>query len=798
VSAVWQEAAALAGSRAATAAVLRTAVDGFLAAGDQPRAWEALERLLLESAAPERSAADVAGSEAVAGGLVPDGVDPLLAAAPTRWMRGRLDELLADGSGPVQAAINRFVEAEAVAITGPAGGAFDPAERAARLRRFIERFGGHAATIAARRLLADTLAVASDAAGGGDEGRDLVVERDFVLLELARSGPPADREHARQEIERVRATLAGGAGGGAVGKAGVLAEAWPIGRVAQRRGSGGVAGRGGETAEEARFVRSRMMHIPVVAGGDSFLPGLDLAVDIHQQSGIVPSDGFGRQIGDPLRMQPRAEGTRLMPVMPVMQPGGVEDASVLGRCVFARTGGTVAAFELTGQPGGRPVARPGKPEPPGRRNRQLWLVADKADPTADARAAGFAMHVQARVARDGAVPLGVRASEPRGADDAMRRGVIRGAQARVTGVPVLVDRMLRVHDPKTGALTWERHRLPAGGDLFGDDDYLCVCPADGRGAVVLSMIDGRVLRSIDLPRLEQRLLTSGRRVVAVQPSSEGGDGWSQRVKIEVIDPAGGERLMLGEFPGDARATPVGEGRLAVVEPSGRFTLLDLEAGRAAFHTKLTDMPNGLQQLHVMSWDDRYIVVVSRAETDRERAELDAIGGINALPGMPGSEMPMLVTGSVWAVDRASGDMLWPVPATILRHGLQRHQATELPVLVFARAIQPVREPERPRLSVLCLDKRTGAAVFVDDRFNARGPSRPDTGLMGLGVSGDPTTHTISVVQGRRDAPDLVLEYTAGPASPRPPFQAAPPPTAGGSIVDIDFWMKQILKIPSPF
>jgi hypothetical protein len=49
-----------------------------------------------------------------------------------------------------------------------------------------------------------------------------------VLLELARSGRPADREHARQEIERVRATLVGGAGGGAVGKAGVLAEAWPI------------------------------------------------------------------------------------------------------------------------------------------------------------------------------------------------------------------------------------------------------------------------------------------------------------------------------------------------------------------------------------------------------------------------------------------------------------------------------------------------------------------------------------------------------------------------------------------
>jgi hypothetical protein len=73
---------------------------------------------------------------------------------------------------------------------------------------------------------------------------------------------------------------------------------------------------------------------------------------------------------------------------------GADEASVLGRCVFIRAGATLAAFDLAGQPGGgRPAGRPGRAEATGRRNRQLWLVADKADPTADARAAGFAMPI---------------------------------------------------------------------------------------------------------------------------------------------------------------------------------------------------------------------------------------------------------------------------------------------------------------------------------------------------------------------------------------------------------------------
>jgi hypothetical protein len=359
--------------------------------------------------------------------------------------------------------------------------------------------------------------------------------------------------------------------------------------------------------------------------------------------------------------------------------------------------------------------------------------------------------------------------------------------------------------------------LPAAGQLIGDDDFLCICPPGGRGAVVLSMADGKVVRTLDLPASERLLFTSGRHILAVQPldgaaernaaggveSSDpggAGRGGARRVRLDHIDPLDGQRQPLGTYHAESRASTAGDGRVAVVEPSGDLSLLDVDAARVVFRTRLSDMPAGLEHLQVLSWNGSYLVLVGRGETPEEQKQLERIGAIGPLPGMPGRDLPQLVTGSLWAVDGVSGDMLWPVPATILRHSLQSQGGSQLPVLLFARSIQAAREPERQRLSVLCIDKRTGQAVYVDDRFNGRSITRPDMIVIGCGISGDPATHTISLSQARRDVSDLQLEFTGAPTAPRPPYQASATRSSAAAdpLVEIEFWIKKALTIPLPF
>jgi hypothetical protein len=447
-----------------------------------------------------------------------------------------------------------------------------------RLRQFIERFGSHDRALEARRQLAEVLGEAIEANGAGDDRWGLVVERDFVLLDLARIGKPSDREYAAAVLAGIRGgfigTPEGTAGGeaGGVNAAGAEDAAWPVGRVVQRRGAvvRNAAVRQGD-ADDVRFVRSRLTNVPVTDSANSFLPGLELAFDQHPQSGIIATDGYGRPIGDPFAIKSRPDGGRMVPMF---QPGVIDQATVIGRVVYIRAGAGIAAFEMAATGG----ARLGN-----QRNRPLWMLADKTDPTGEARAIGFVMNIGGgKAARHGTIApniaLGARVSEPRQADEGGRRTSVPDWVVRSTGVAIMADRSLKVHDPLTGRLLWERQRLPAAGELIGDDDFLCICPPGGRGAVVLSMADGRIVRTLDLPASERRLLTSGRHILAVQPidgvadrkavggveSSDAGRGGARRVRLDRIDPLDGQRQPLGEYHGESRASVAGDGRVAVV------------------------------------------------------------------------------------------------------------------------------------------------------------------------------------------------------------------------------------------
>jgi hypothetical protein len=84
----------------------------------------------------------------------------------------------------------------------------------------------------------------------------------------------------------------------------------------------------------------------------------------------------------------------------------------------------------------------------------------------------------------------------------------------------------------------------------------------------------------------------------------------------------------------------------------------------------------------------------------------------------------------------------------------------VPVLTFCRLLQR-RGSRQPSLSVLCLDKRTGHAVFESDRVEPQAPM-----AFGCNVAGDPKQATITL----GDARPLELSFTGLPLAPRPPFR----------------------------
>jgi outer membrane protein assembly factor BamB len=751
---VWPELLRLDPSPTLVGRGLRLAVDSLVAAGRLSQAWQACRQLM------ERTAAAAVDNEPER--LVPDGRDPLLMVRESRWIQSRVSEIQTRGAADLREEIGTFADTMREAIKNAEA---PPADRRARLDRFIEWFGHDEVAAMARRDRVDAVRVEAEA-GGTDEAaaRSLEVRRELAMIDMARWGTPEDRRLGAVEIERSRAALGGLSNIR-------IDEAWPRGRVVV------TPGKTASGNEGRRPQPMRTLPLRVTAGSDSLLPGARVEFDM-QRGGLIVRDALGRMLGEPITLQQqRHHGWGV---------GGFNaaaaDVTILGRVAIVQSGGFLAAYELAGP------ATLGR----GAGHRELWTHDTGLPP----RTVSIRRGINGQFPRNGNVPLGMPIPEPH-AGGMVAPGT---AAATISGVPVLVDGLLQLCDPLTGRVVWERHRVADVATLFGDDDYLCLCPANGRAATLVSMATGAVVRTCDLPDRERRLLTHGRHVFALMPqaSSEGTSGrrMAETVNLEVIDPATMQRIVLGGFSGQSRATLAGED-LAILEPSGMLTIISLESRRVAFTTRLPEMPQGLERLVVLPWQDRYLVIAGRPKTAAETKYLEKIGTIGPLPQMRSPSMlgdGQPLTGSIWAIDRLDGDMLWPAPATILHHCLCASEAEAVPVLLFARQIETRRGGERPRLSVLCLDKRTGAAVHADDTILA-----PQHMLFGCDLVGDPATHTVSVLPLGPGTTPLDLRFTGEPADDETPYRGADRPVVAGDMAtELEYWWHRLLTLPFPF
>ena len=751
---MWPELASLEASQPLLRRGLRLAIDSLLAAGNVPQAWEACRHLM------ERVPA--AGTESDVEELVPDGRDPRLKVRESRWIQSRVAEIRGLASAEVRAKIDAFALATLDIINDAD---LRQADRRWRLDRFIEWFGRDQVAAVARRDRVAALGMELEN-GEADAAAAQLLElrREFAIIDMARWGLPEDRQRATAELDRSRAAL------GALSSV-RIDEAWPRGRVVVTQGKA-LSGNDGRRPQPMRTLPLR-----VTAGSDSLLPGTRIEFDM-QRGGLIVRDGLGRPLGDTIAIQ--QQGAHRYGFNGFN--AAAAEATILGRVAIVQSGEFLAAYELAGP------AAAGR----GAGHRQLWNHgATPSVPGITVRRG-----INGQFPRNGNVPLGMPIPE------AHAGGMVAPGPtpAMVTGVPILVDGILQVCDPLTGAVVWERRRLPDVATMFGDDDYVCLCPSSGRGALVLSMATGGIVRSGDLPDRERRLFTHGRHVFAVAPraSSSGSSGRrvADIVEVEVIDPATMQRVTLGAFSGESRATVAGDD-LAILQPSGELTIVSLASRRVAFTTRLPEMPKGLERLVVLPWQDRYLVIAGRDKTAAETKHLEKIGTIGPLPQMRSPSMlgdGQPLTGSIWAIEKRDGGMLWPAPATILHHCLCASEAEAVPVLLFARQIETRRGGERPRLSVLCLDKRNGAAIHVDDTILA-----PQHMLFGCDMLGDPAAHTVSVVPLGPGTNPIELHFTGEPVEDETPYRGADRPVVAGDMAtELEYWWHRLLTLPFPF
>jgi outer membrane protein assembly factor BamB len=261
------------------------------------------------------------------------------------------------------------------------------------------------------------------------------------------------------------------------------------------------------------------------------------------------------------------------------------------------------------------------------------------------------------------------------------------------------QRRLVCCDAVTGEVRWSRTDVPAGCDLFGDDEVVFAVPAGETVARKFSAVDGRLLGESKVPPFGEQLATIGRRVLSWKRLG------GQRMELASLDAHSGETLWRREFESGA-AVDVDLGRyIAVVEPAGRALVIDGQDGALLVEQPVPTQPV-VEEIHFTVGADTFLVVAKHRRPARLQRTVLPFNAIDS----------PVIDGQVYLFDRDSGEMRWGHPAEVIQQALLLNQPRDLPILAFAGTLNPDGGAVRPYAAVFVLDKRSGRTLYQSDKL----------------------------------------------------------------------------------
>jgi hypothetical protein len=227
------------------------------------------------------------------------------------------------------------------------------------------------------------------------------------------------------------------------------------------------------------------------------------------------------------------------------------------------------------------------------------------------------------------------------------------------------------------------------------------------------MVDGRLVGKRSLPKHEW-LTTAGRNIAEVGFET---DGDKRGLVVRISDIHSQEMLYESRTILSSRVTVLEPGMIAIYEPTGSFRLIDVASGKPLIDTMLEPVADA-NAIYAMPANDKLFLFISSPPNQQYK------------PLVQQSDYP-LVNGLVYALDMKSGEAIWPAPAVVRNRGIVLSQPSDIPLLVFADR-KLVRDPTTgggSQLRVLCIDQRTGEAVYSRDTL-------PDTSITRFRIRGD--------------------------------------------------------------
>ncbi len=305
------------------------------------------------------------------------------------------------------------------------------------------------------------------------------------------------------------------------------------------------------------------------------------------------------------------------------------------------------------------------------------------------------------------------------------------------------QRRLVCVDSLTGETLWSRSDVPAGCDLFGDEQFVFAVPRASKEAQIFSMVDGRRLGESTVPRWQEQLATIGRQVIRWRTRADG------LRELSSVDALTGEVSWKFDYEKNSHVDITRSRFVAVVEPSGRCAVVDAENGRVMVEQKIEANPV-LNQVAILAGSESCVVFAQQPKKGpRERR----VSGLNPWDYA-------VMNGQIYAFDLRTGQALWNRPAEVYQEALMFAQPVDSPIIAFAGGV--VRRDSggsKTGISLVLLEKATGRLLLHDDTLPVSGANYC------VIRATDTEEHQVAIEMASRT---VQLTFTDRPRPPEPP------------------------------
>gem|GEM_PF-2392362 len=256
-------------------------------------------------------------------------------------------------------------------------------------------------------------------------------------------------------------------------------------------------------------------------------------------------------------------------------------------------------------------------------------------------------------------------------------------------------------EPLTGKILWKRDDAPPDADLVGDENYLCAIDPEGTRGFMYRALDGQDAGLRTFPPRENWLAWSGSKLVVRQEMD--GQG-----VIRCLDVIADRDVWSRMVSPSAKTHPVNDREFAVLEPSGRFELIETTTGRTLLASQLPALAK-LEGLFVQESFDRLLVFA-----DEPLAAAPQFGFIRM------SQQQINVNGQCHAVNRVDGKVAWSFKTE--NEALTSFALPQVPLMALNRMTQKLvplpnnqqGQTVQTESRIRVLNARTGDVEFEEN------------------------------------------------------------------------------------